>query len=74
MAREASGNFAYAVKRLIERGYHVENLGPNCARVYYKDKSGDFSGLCPCNDKRGGTVSIEGIAQNIDEWIEKGDQ
>lgn len=67
-------NFSYAKRRLIESLYNIEeyNNVPNYARVHFRDSSGEFTQLGPCDDTREGFVTIEGEVQNIDEWLERG--
>ena len=62
-------NFSYAAKRLMDFNYYVEFIGTNCARVYFKDNSGDFTELSPCDETKRGYVTIEGKVQNIDKWL-----
>lgn len=64
-------NFAYATQQLMKFNYHVEFTITNHARIYYKDKSGDFTELSPCDETRHGYVTIEGKVQNIDEWLNR---
>ena len=64
-------NFAYATQQLMKFNYYVEFTITNHARVYYKDKSGDFTELSPCDETRHGYITIEGKVQNIDEWLNR---
>lgn len=62
-------NFEYALKVLRDNGYHYEVISPTHALVYYKDKTGEYTFLETCDDKRHGWVCIEGRAQIIDDWV-----
>ncbi len=64
-------NYLDAARKLRKAGYSLDALSCTCARVYYKDKSGDFTALSTCDDIRPGMVTIEGKAQNIDEWLNR---
>jgi len=61
-------NFDYAIKTLEKANYRYEILGTNCARVYYKDGTGEYTQLEPCDMIANGYVMIEGKVQHIDEW------
>lgn len=48
--------------------YKYDIQGERCLRVYYKDGSGEYTQITPCNDQRPSYYMIEGKVQNIIEW------
>lgn len=63
------GSMLDVIALLDEAGYKYEHLSDDIIRIFYKDGSGDFTHLEPCDDSRIGCYSIEGKVQNFREWI-----
>ena len=59
------------IEVLKKYGFRFDILGEKCLRVYYKDGTGDYCGIEPCDDERPGYYSIAGRVQNLNEWINR---
>lgn len=46
--------------------YDIQN--ERCLRVYYKDWTGEYTQIAPCDDPRPSYYMIEGKVQNIIKW------
>lgn len=66
------GSIEDAIALLKECNYKFEVLSENFLRVYYKDNTGDYTSIEPCDDSRERYYMIEGRIQNIIEWIKRG--
>lgn len=57
-----------AAETLKEAGYKYEIQSDTALRVYFKDKTGDYTQISICDDSRDGYYVISDRVQNLIDW------
>ncbi|MBQ3543488.1 MAG: hypothetical protein IJA34_00625 [Lachnospiraceae bacterium] len=64
------GSIEDVAERLTEAGYKYEIQSEKALRVYFKDKTGEYTQISICDDKREDFYMISGKVQSLNEWID----
>jgi len=65
------GSMEDAIAWLKEANFKIEIQSDNAVKVYYKDCTGEFTQITPCDESRDGYYMIEGRVQNLMDWIRR---
>ena len=66
------GSIEDAAERLREAGYKYEIQSEKALRVYFNDKTGDYTQISLCDDSRDGYYMISGKVENLIDWVKRG--
>lgn len=66
------GSIEDAAERLREVGYKYEIQSEKALRVYFNDKTGDYTQISLCDDSRDGYYMISGKVENLIDWVKRG--
>lgn len=66
------GSIEDAAERLREAGYKYEIQSEKALRVYFNDKTGDYTQISLCDDSRDGYYMISGKVENLIYWVKRG--